>query len=163
MQLLWSILDAILPAPLRKVLAPIIGTPQRLRQFLTYASISLTALILDLITYRFMIARVAVPLALASGFAVSIASHFSLNKYITFRSHTRPVVVQFRSYLLVTGLLYVLALAVIETGIHSFHLSEWTAKLVSIPTTIPFAYLANKHLIFGPGFTATLARFRRRV
>jgi putative flippase GtrA len=163
MRHLWSIFDAILPAPLRALLAPVIGTPQKLRQFLTYGSISCTALILDLITYRIMIGYVAVPLALASGFAVSVTSHFSLNKYVTFRSHARPVAVQLRAYLIVTGLLYVVALAVVETGIHYLHLSEMAAKLVSVPITIPFGYLANKHLIFGPGIAATIQRYRRRT
>ena len=163
MQHLWSIFDAILPAPLRRLLAPVIGTPQKLRQLLTYGSISLTALILDLLTYRFMIEHVAVPLALASGFAVSITSHFSLNKYVTFRSNDRPVAVQLRAYLTVTGLLYVVALTMVETAIHRFGFSEMAAKLISIPITIPFGFLANKHLIFGPGFSATVERLRKRA
>jgi putative flippase GtrA len=162
MQRLWSIFDAILPAPLRTLLSPIIGTPQLLRQFVTYGSISVTALVLDLITYRFMIEHVIVPLALATGFTVSVTSHFSLNKYVTFRSHARPVAVQLRTYLIITGLLYVIALTVVETAIHAFHWSAMAAKLLSIPVTIPFGYLANKHLIFGPGVTATIARLRKR-
>ena len=163
MQLLWSIFDAILPSPLRRLLAPIIGTPQKFRQFVTYGSISCTALALDLITYWTMIKYVAVPLALASGFAVSIASHFTLNKYVTFRSHDRPVTVQLRNYLIVTGLLYLVALGVVETGIHRFHLSEMAAKLVSVPITIPFGFLANKYLIFGSGVAAVVARLRNRT
>lgn len=163
MQLLWSIFDAILPAPLRTLLAPIVGTPQKLRQFVTYGSISCTALVLDLVTYWIMIQYVVVPLALASGFVVSIATHFTLNKYVTFRSHDRPVVVQLRNYLIVTGILYVVALAVVESGIHYFRLSEMAAKLVSVPITIPFGYLANKYLIFGPGVTALVARLRKRA
>jgi len=163
MQRVWSIFNGILPAPFRRLLAPIIGTPQKLRQFITYGSISCTALILDLITYRIMIGYVAVPLALASGFTVSVTSHFSLNKYVTFRNHDRPVAIQLRTYLIVTGILYVVALTVVETAIHYFHLSEMTAKLVSVPITIPFGYLANKHLIFGPGVATTIQRFRRRT
>lgn len=163
MQHLWAILDAILPPPLRKLLAPVVGTPQKLRQFVTYGSISCTALLLDLITYRYMIGIVTVPLALAAGFTVSMTSHFSLNKYVTFRSHARPVAVQLRTYLIITGFLCLVALAVVEAGIHYFHLSEMGAKLVSVPVTIPFAFLANKYLIFGPGVNATVQRLRRRA
>lgn len=163
MQRLWSIFNGILPTPLRTLLSPIIGTPQKLREFLTYGSISFTALVLDLVTYRVMIDHVAVPLALASGMAVSVTSHFSLNKYVTFRGTSQPIAAQAASYVLVVGLLYLLALAVVEFGIHVLHFSPMVAKLVSIPITVPFGFLSSKHLIFGPGIAATVARLRRRV
>ena len=161
MRFLWSVFDTILPAPLRKLLAPVVSTPEQFRQFVTYGSISLTALILDFVTYALALRVTILPLALACGFSVSIASHFSLNKFITFRSHSRSVVVQFRSYLIVTGTLYVIALCVIESAIRFGHANALAAKLLSIPITLPFGYLSNKYLIFGPGFTAMVQRLRK--
>ncbi len=111
-----------------------------------------------------VLARIGWPplAATIAGYLVGASWQFLLNRYYNFRAYDRHVAHQASSYLVVMIVNFGLTVAVVAFGIHVLRLSTFAANLLQLPVTFPIAYLANRHLTFGPGIIARLRGLMRR-
>ena len=132
-------------------------------QFITYASIGGFVQVVDIGLFRTFLAARAVPeLAATAAGAVAMVVHFSLNKYVNFRNHDRPVYRQAGTYLVVGFIWWVVTLTIIASLTRLFGVPPLYAKLVAVAVNFPVGYLAHRHLTFGKGITATVRDWRDR-
>lgn len=148
------------PPPLRKLLLPIISSPDTLRQLVAYGSISVTCFITDILLLKlFLVLQLPLSVAVSCAYLSAVTLQFFLNKYVTFRAFDRVLLAQGRTYFAVTGFNWLLALAFVEVGVRMFHVHPMTAKYASVPVIFVVGFIANRHLTFGAGITATVRRY----
>jgi putative flippase GtrA len=101
-------------------------------------------------------------LALAISQTVAFLIHFSLNRFLNFRSFDRSAREQFGTYLVVAAFCILVSqavgyawLAVFGAGTHSIKL----AKCAAVGVNIPIGFIGHKKLTFGGGL-GVLARRR---
>lgn len=133
-------------------------------QFLTYASIGGFVQVVDIGFFRtFLYLRSVPEMAATIAGAIAMVVHFSLNKYVSFRNHDRPVYRQAGTYLAVGVVWWVVTLTIIATLTRVFGVPPLYAKLVAVAVNFPVGYFAHRHLTFGRGITATLRSWRERT
>jgi putative flippase GtrA len=132
-----------------------------LLQFLTYASIGGFVQVVDIGLFRtLLLARTVPELAATVAGAVAMVVHFTLNKYVNFRNHDRPVHRQAGTYLAVGVVWWVVTLTIIASLTRVFGVPPLYAKLVAVAVNFPVGYLAHRYLTFGKGITATYRDWR---
>jgi putative flippase GtrA len=134
---------------------------QALIQFVSYASIGGFVQIVDIGSFRTLLIAHAVPeIAATIAGAIAMVVHFSLNKYVNFRNHDRPVYRQAGTYLAVGVVWWVVTLAIIATLTRIFGVPPLYAKLVAVAVNFPVGYLAHRYLTFGKGIRQTYRGWR---
>lgn len=129
------------------------------RQLAFYAAIGVLAVTLDLVVFRWLIALnwIAELAAIASG-AASMVLHFSLNKYIAFKNHDRPLRDQLGTYCAVVTVWWIVTLTVVAVATRLFLAPPLVAKIVAIAINFPLGFVAQRQLTFGAGIAAALLR-----
>lgn len=131
------------------------------RQLLLYAAIGSLAVTVDVVLFRCCAAAGWMPelAAVASGL-VSMAVHFTLNKYVNFRSHTRPLRAQLGTYCAVTGVWWIVTLGVVAGFTRGAALPPVAAKLIAVAVNFPLGFVLQRQLTFGAGIAAAVRRRR---
>lgn len=128
-------------------------------QFVRYVLIGVLVLVVDVGGLAILLAAGVVREgAVASSFLAAMIVQFTLNRWLNFRAFDRSVVSQAANYLAVTGANLLLTLVVVDFCVLQLHTTALAGKLLSLPLTLPFSYVAHKHVTFGAGLRASLAR-----
>lgn len=122
------------------------------RQFTAYAIVGLGGTLLDLFLFWCLV-KLAVwtSVAVTAAFFIATAAQFVANRNWSFRALHRPALAQAPVYAIVTFVNWLLALAIVETGVARFHLTPLAAKALSIPPVALAGFIANRYLTFGAG------------
>jgi putative flippase GtrA len=132
-------------------------------QFFTYASIGGFVQVVDIGLFRALVSARAVPeIAATVAGAIAMVVHFSLNKYVNFRNHDRPVYRQAGTYLAVGLVWWIVTLAIIATLTRIFGVPPLYAKLVAVAVNFPVGYVAHRYLTFGQGIRQTFRVWREQ-
>jgi putative flippase GtrA len=94
-------------------------------------------------------------------YAFAVVTHFSLNKYVNFRAHDRPMRHQAANYALVTTICWATTTAIVK-GAVALGIAPLLGKLVAIAFNVPIAFLGHRYLTFGRGVTAAFRAVLRR-
>ena len=120
------------------------------RQFARYAVVGAFGTLLDVLLFWALIQlHVWTAVAVTAAFFLATAAQFFLNRHWSFRSFHRSVIVQAKTYTLVTIANWIVALLFVEAGTNLFHLSPLVAKALSIPPSGVLGFIANRYLTFG--------------
>ncbi|HET9393767.1 MAG TPA: GtrA family protein [Candidatus Rubrimentiphilum sp.] len=131
-------------------------------QFARYLAIGGTVFCVDIGSFQlFMRAGLALALAVTLSYGLAISAHFTLNKYLNFRSHDRTVGSQLSTYLAVAFVLWLISLGVVEVAFRVFGLTPLLAKLLAIAINVPLGFLGHRYLTFGAGISAQIKRILR--
>lgn len=111
-----------------------------------------------------LVLRLGWPLLVVAtlSYGLGIATHFTLNKYVNFRAHDRPVHSQALTYGAVAFVCWLTTLLIVK-GTFAFavpYLGAYRAgvagKLAAVAVNIPLGFLGHRYLTFGRGIAATL-------
>lgn len=128
-----------------------------------YCLIGAVVFVADVGTFQLLIQLgVLLPVATVAAYALAIVVHFVLNKYINFRSFSRTLVAQARTYLLIQVSLLIVTLLIVVTGVDLLHTQPLVAKAAAIAVNLPLGFLAHRFLTFEAGIMAMYRRLRAR-
>jgi putative flippase GtrA len=88
-------------------------------------------------------------------YGLGIASHFTLNKYVNFRAHDRPVHSQAITYGIVAFICWLTTLAIVK-GAVALGLPPLGGKLLAIAFNLPLGFLGHRYFTFGRGIVHTI-------
>jgi len=130
--------------------------------FLRYAGIGGLVFGVNIIVFKGLLeVGVHRPVATTIAYALAVAVHFTLNKFLNFRNFERSILQQLRTYLAVVTFCWVITLIIVEVGVEVFALPPLGATIVAIAINIPIGFLGNRYLTFEGGIRAAWQRFRR--
>jgi putative flippase GtrA len=89
-------------------------------------------------------------LAATASYGVGVATHFTLNKYVNFRAHDRPVHHQASTYGAIVFTCWLITLLVVNVAV-GFGIPALGAKLIAVAINVPIGFLGHRHLTFGRG------------
>ncbi|HUZ50367.1 MAG TPA: GtrA family protein [Candidatus Dormibacteraeota bacterium] len=160
---LYGAYERRLPEGVRMKFAPFVNSPHSLGLFLNYIWIGIVGEAILFAAFWLLLAvRMERLLALAISYTVAVSAQFVFNKYCNFRSFDRTIVQQAGTYVIITGVVYLVSVAVIEVSVRLFHLTPILGLLLTVPICLPIGYLGNRYLTFGPGILLrSLERFER--
>jgi putative flippase GtrA len=129
------------------------------RQLLLYAAIGSLAVTVDVVLFRvFAGARWTPELAAVASGLASMAVHFTLNKYVNFRSHARPLRAQLGTYCAVTSVWWIVTIGVVAILTRGAALPPVAAKLIAVAINFPLGFVLQRQFTFGAGIGAALRR-----
>jgi len=112
-------------------------------------AIGVLATSIDLLTLRWLLAHNSNRfIAVTVAYALSVAVHFTLNKYLSFRNFERDIHRQLPRYFLVIAGSYVLTVGCVEIGVRLFALNAMVSKVFSIAFVFPLSFLAHRSFTF---------------
>jgi putative flippase GtrA len=123
------------------------------RHFFLYVLIGAITFCVDMggfltFIYVFKIYR---PLSASMAFLLGLVCHFSLNRYINFKSFERLIHQQARTYIFVVVINLSVTVIVIEILCGFFHVPPFFAKCAAVAVNVPISFLGHKYLTFGKG------------
>jgi putative flippase GtrA len=134
-------------------------------QLARYASIGGLVTCIDVGSFVLFL-RAGWPLlaVITASWGLALATHFSLNKYVNFRAHDRPMHHQAATYAIVAGTTWLTTTAIVKGAI-ALGAPPLLGKFVAIAFNVPIGFFGHRHLTFGRGISATLkeALGRRRA
>ncbi len=159
----YAFYERRLPEGVKTKFAPFVNSPHTLGLFLNYIWIGIVGEAILFGAFALLLAagmeRIA---ALAVSYAVAVSAQFVFNKYCNFRAFDRTFMQQAGTYVVITGVVYLVSVAVLEMSARLFRLSPIVGLLLTIPICLPIGYLGNRYLTFGPGILLRgLERFER--
>jgi putative flippase GtrA len=98
--------------------------------------------------YLFKVYR---PISSSIAFLLGLVCHFTLNKYLNFKSFERLIHHQIRTYILVVFINLLVTVIVIEIICILFRLPPFFAKCVAVAVNMPIGFLGHRYLTFGGG------------
>jgi putative flippase GtrA len=101
------------------------------------------------------------PLVTTAAFALGVLAHFSLNKYLNFRAHDRPLHSQAFTYGIVVLISWLSTLAIVSVAV-SLGAPPLAGKVIAVVLNVPLGFLGHRYLSFGRGIAATLRSLRER-
>lgn len=102
-----------------------------------------------------------VPLATTLSYGSAVVVHFTLNKFFNFKNFERSTLRQFRTYLLVVAVCWLITVLIIQIGIGRLGLTPLQAKLIAVVLNIPIGFVCHKYLTFGAGVRTRLRQLQR--
>jgi len=101
--------------------------------------------------------RAGVPLLVTTtlSYCLGIATHFTLNKYVNFRAHDRPVHSQALTYGIVAFVCWLTTLGIVK-GAVAFGAPPLAGKLLAIAFNLPLGFVGHRTFTFGRGIAASL-------
>jgi putative flippase GtrA len=107
--------------------------------------------------------RLGWPLMLVAtvAYGLGICTHFTLNKYVNFRAHDRPLQHQAATYGMVAFLCWLTTLGIIKLAV-GFGVPPLAGKLIAVGANLPLGFLGHRYLTFGRGISATVRHFFAR-
>jgi putative flippase GtrA len=96
--------------------------------------------------------RLGIPLLVTTtiAYVLGITSHFTLNKYVNFRAHDRPVHSQAVTYAVVAFVCWLTTLGIVK-GAVLLGVPPLGGKLLAIAFNLPLGFFGHRHLTFGRG------------
>jgi putative flippase GtrA len=103
--------------------------------------------------------RLALLLVASIAYGLGILAHFTLNKYVNFRAHHRPLADQATTYGIVAFVCWLTTLAIVKlaTGVGVPPLG---AKVIAVALNIPIGFWGHRTLTFGHGIVNAVRRLR---
>ena len=133
------------------------------RQFSAYAVVGVVGTLLDVGLFAtFLRLGLSTWVAVTLAFFLATAMQFFFNRQWSFRAFHRPAIVQAPVYVILTIVNWLVALAIVEIGVATFHLDPLVAKAASIPPTAIAGFVGNRYLTFGPGLRKTISAITQR-
>ncbi|HKE37026.1 MAG TPA: GtrA family protein [Candidatus Baltobacteraceae bacterium] len=131
-------------------------------QLARYASIGGFVTCIDVGTFALFL-RAGWPLlaVITASWAIALATHFSLNKYVNFRAHDRPAHEQAGTYAVIAGITWLTTTAIVKIAI-AFGATPLVGKAIAIAFNVPIGFFGHRHLTFGRGITATARLLLKR-
>jgi putative flippase GtrA len=131
-------------------------------QLARYVSIGGFVTCLDLGSFAFFL-RLHWPLigVITASWALAVVTHFSLNKYVNFRAHDRPVHHQAVTYGIVAITVWLTTTAIVK-GAVALNVPPLLGKVIAIACNLPLGFFGHRYLTFGRGITATVQHFLER-
>ena len=127
-------------------------------QLARYLSIGGFVTCVDIGTFAVLLrARWPLIAVITGSWALAVATHFSLNKYVNFRAHDRPTHRQAVTYGIVAGTTWLTTTAIVK-GAVALGAPPLAGKAIAIAFNIPVGFLGHRYLTFGRGITATVRR-----
>lgn len=125
-------------------------------QLARYASIGGFVTCLDFGSFTLLL-RAGWPLlaVITGSWAIAVAAHFSLNKYVNFRAHDRPTHHQLVTYGIVAFTTWLTTTAIVK-GAVALGASPLAGKAIAIVFNVPLGFFGHRHLTFGRGIVATV-------
>ena len=101
--------------------------------------------------------RLGIPLLVTTtiSYGLGIGSHFTLNKYVNFRAHDRPVHSQAVTYGIVAFVCWLTTLGIVK-GAVALGAPPIGGKLLAIAFNLPLGFLGHRYFTFGRGIVATI-------
>jgi putative flippase GtrA len=131
------------------------------RLFLAYISIGGFVFCVDAGLFQFLVwQHVVLALAATAAYAVGVATHFTLNRFLNFRAFERAIHNQARTYSIIVFFQCLITLAVIEAVV-ALGFLPFIAKVVAVAVNIPIGFMAHRYITFGGGLRVVFARLRR--
>jgi putative flippase GtrA len=100
-------------------------------------------------------AGVALLVTTTISYGLGIVSHFTLNKYVNFRAHDRPVHSQAVTYGIVAFVCWVTTLGIVR-GAVALGVPPLGGKLLAIAFNLPLGFLGHRYLTFGRGIVSVI-------
>lgn len=94
-------------------------------------------------------------------YAIGVTTHFSLNKYVNFRAHNRPIHHQAVTYGIVALTCWITTTAIVQGAVR-LGAPPLIGKLLAIAFNLPIGFLGHRHLTFGGGIAAALRQLLAR-
>ncbi|HZY99762.1 MAG TPA: GtrA family protein [Candidatus Baltobacteraceae bacterium] len=91
---------------------------------------------------------------ITASWAIAVATHFSLNKYVNFRAHDRPTHQQMVTYAVISAVTWLTTIAIVKGAI-SLGASPVAGKVLAIAFNVPIGFFGHRYLTFGRGIVAT--------
>ena len=135
-----------------------------LRFFAQYLCIGALVMAIDFGTFALLM-RIGVTLAIALtiAYVLGVTAHFTLNRFLNFRNFDRAMHEQFRTYLAIVFVSWLVTLAVTETGFRLLGFTPMFSKLCAVAINLPIGFFGHRHLTFGPGITHTARTMYARI
>ncbi len=131
-------------------------------QLARYLTIGGLATALDVGTFALLLrARWPLLAVITAAYGVGVATHFSLNKYVNFRAHDRPIQRQALTYAVVAFTCWVTTTAIVK-GAVALGAAPLVGKALAVAFNIPIGFFGHRHLTFGRGIGAALRRMLSR-
>jgi putative flippase GtrA len=131
-------------------------------QLARYATIGGIVLCIDVGTFAGLLrAGVALLLTTSIAYGLGIATHFTLNKYVNFRAHDRPVHSQAITYGIVAFICWLTTLGIVRSAV-ALGLPPLGGKLLAIAFNLPLGFLGHRYLTFGRGILSTVRGFSEK-
>jgi putative flippase GtrA len=107
--------------------------------------------------------RAGIPLLVTTtiSYGLGIGSHFTLNKYVNFRAHDRPVHSQAITYAAVAFVCWLTTLGIVK-GAVLLGAPPLGGKLLAIAFNLPLGFLGHRYLTFGRGIVSAIRGLSER-
>jgi putative flippase GtrA len=131
-------------------------------QLARYLSIGGLVTCVDVGTFAILL-RLRWPLlaVITVAYSLGVAMHFSLNKYVSFRVHDRPLRRQAATYGVVAVTCWATTTAIVN-GAVALGIPPLLGKVLAIAFNIPIGFLGHRYLTFGPGISAAVRHILTR-
>jgi putative flippase GtrA len=127
------------------------------KQVLRYYCMGIAAFVVDIALFQIGMLLGAVPVAATAVSTVAAGvTHFIGNRTWTFGAKHRSPFAQARTYAVVIGTAWMLAVAVVWYCTAVLHIAPLAAKLISIAVTTPIGFFGHKYLTYGNGIRSAL-------
>jgi putative flippase GtrA len=104
-----------------------------------------------------------VPLVTTLSYGVAVVAHFMLNKFFNFKNFERSTIRQFRTYLVIVVVCWLITILVIQISVSKLSLTPLQAKLIAVIINIPIGFLCHKYLTFSAGVRTKLRQLQRSL
>src|SRR3990167_5267791 len=120
------------------------------KTFFFYACVGASAAIVyfSVFTLCWKVFHCNVKVAISIGYVLSVITHFTGNRRVTFGSHKEYLPKQMARYLVMTLVNYLITLAVAHVVIGVLHLSPYLSITASIGMTVFVGYILARNWVF---------------
>ncbi|MBV8375060.1 MAG: GtrA family protein [Candidatus Eremiobacteraeota bacterium] len=123
-------------------------------QLARYLSIGGFVTFVDVGTFAALLrARWPLLAVITVAYSLGVTTHFSLNKYVSFRAHDRPVAHQAATYGVVALTCWATTTAIVK-GAVALGAPPLLGKVIAVAFNIPIGFWGHRHLTFGRGVAA---------
>jgi putative flippase GtrA len=133
------------------------------QQFATYVAIGGLTQVVDIGLFL-MLTRLHALVELAASLSIAAATvvHFSLNKYLNFRNHQRPLTHQIGTYLALGTLSLAFQVSLISLLTRLLFVDPLLAKIIALVINFPLGFLGHRYLTFGAGIRGAYVLWRAK-
>ncbi len=128
-------------------------------QFARYVMIGTTCAAVDIGIFTFIVTMsgtVTAQVATTISWIFATIVHFMLNKYLNFKSYSRPVTSQLATYSISAMMSYLFMMGCITLFVDILSFNEIFSKVLSSALNLLWSFPVQKFLTFGEGIIATI-------
>lgn len=125
------------------------GNKQPIIPFLTVGA---TAAFINLVAFTLFwkMVHFDYSISISIAFVLSVAFHFTANRYFTFKSQATRVSSQFPRYAAMVLANYAITMVIMHLVVENLHFSPWLGIFISIATTVGISYSLSRYWVFTP-------------